>query len=162
MEQYSISELADWLEAQSDALLAKSVAFPETKVQAVVDYLKVLKHPAAAYLDTLQGHYDRHESDHKLNLLADKAPLAELEDRVMVNHVDGSITEDHINFTYNHEPVFEGGYAAKKDLNIIKFGLEVIGAVATTGHIETESSVLSPDAMVTLIVAAHSFAKWQG
>ncbi|WP_461215050.1 hypothetical protein [Lacticaseibacillus sp. GG6-2] len=161
MDQYGISELADWLEAQSDALLGKAQAFPEEKVQAAVDYLKVLKHPASTYLDTLQGHYDRHESDHKLNLLADKAPLADLEDRIMVNHVDGSITENNINFTYNHEPVFEGGYQPKKDLNLVKFGLEVIGAVATTGSLATASEVLSPDAMVTLVVAAHRFKQWQ-
>lgn len=161
MDQYGISELADWLETQSDALLAKTTAFPEEKVQAAVDYLQVLKHPAANYLDTLQGHYDRHESDHKLNLLADKQPLAELEDRVMVNHVDGSITEDQLNFTYNHEPAFEGGYQPKKDLNIVKFGLEVVGAVTNTGHTETIAAALSPDAMVTLIVAAHRFTQWQ-
>lgn len=81
----------------------------------------------------LQGNYFREESDHKLNLLDDKAPVAKLEDRIMVNHVDGSITEDKLNFTYNHEPVFDGEYAAAVDLNIVKYGLEVIGAVATTG-----------------------------
>lgn len=161
MDQYGISELADWLEAQSEALLAKRTQLPEAKVVAAVDYLQVLKHPAQDYLNTLQGHYFRHESDHKLNLLADAQPMAALEDRIMVNHVDGSITEDQINFTYNHEPVFENGYSAKKDLNIIKFGLEVIGAVATSGHLQTVAKALSPDAMVTLIVAAHRFAAWQ-
>jgi hypothetical protein len=93
--------------------------------------------------------------------MADEQPLAELEDRIMVNHVDGSITEDQVNFTYNHEPVFDSGYAPKKDLNIVKFGLEVIGAVATSGHLQTVAAALSPDAMVTLVVAAHRFATWQ-
>ncbi|WP_390405982.1 hypothetical protein [Lacticaseibacillus jixiensis] len=162
MDQYGISELADWLEAQSDALLAKSTPFPETKVFAAVDYLKKLRHPAADYLNVLQGHFDRHESDHKLNLLADKATLAELEDRIMVNHVDGSITDNTLNFTYNHEPTFEGGYQPKTDLNIVKFGLEVIGAVATTGKLDTVRDALSADALVTLVVAAHRFKQWQG
>ncbi|MCX2454916.1 hypothetical protein [Lacticaseibacillus nasuensis] len=161
MDQFEISELADWLEANHDALLAKTTLLPEAKVAAAVDYLEVLAHPAADYLNMLQGNYFREESDHKLNLLDDKAPVAKLEDRIMVNHVDGSITEDKLNFTYNHEPVFDGEYAAAVDLNIVKYGLEVIGAVATTGHLQTVTAALSPDAVLTLLVAAHTFAQWQ-
>lgn len=161
MDQFGISELADWLEANNDKLLDKAALMPTDKVLAAVDYLKVLKQPAPAYLAMKQGTYDGEESDHKLNLMADERPLAEVEDRIMVNHVDGSITKDEINFTYNHEPVFEDGYEAKKDLNIVKFGLEVIGAVATSGHLATITAALSPDAAVTLIVAATRFRQWQ-
>lgn len=161
MDQFGISDLADWLEAHNDQLLAKTEPFPATKVNDAVDFLKGLKHPAADYLDMKQGQYYQAESDHKLNLLADDQPLRKLEDRIMVNHVDGSITEDTLNFTYNHEPVFENGYSAKQDLNIVKFGLEVIGAVATTGHVETVAEALSPDALVTLIVAATQLVSWQ-
>lgn len=161
MDQFGISELADWLEAHHDELMAKTTPMPVAKVAAAIDYLSGLRHPADSYLAVKQGHFDRHESDHKLNLLADQAPLAELEDRIMVNHVDGSVTEDTLNFTYNHEPVFEGGYQAKKDLNIVKYGLEVIGAVATSGHVDTISDTLSKDALLTLIVAANRFSQWQ-
>ena len=161
MDQFGISELADWLEANNDQLLDKAELMPTDKVLAAVDYLKVLAQSAAAYLPMKQGTFDREESDHKLNLMADDQPLSQVEDRIMVNHVDGSITKDELNFTYNHEPVFEDGYQAKKDLNIVKFGLEVIGAVATSGHLETVTAALSKDAAVTLIVAAARFRQWQ-
>ncbi|WP_179394445.1 hypothetical protein [Lacticaseibacillus absianus] len=161
MDQFGVSELADWLEANTPALLDKTTKMPTDRILAAVDYLNVLAQPAATYLEMHQGQYFKEASDHKLNLLADDQPLRALEDRIMVNHVDGSIVSDQLNFTYNHEPVFEGGYQAKKDLNIVKYGLEVIGAVATSGHLDTVTAALSPDATVTLIVAATQFAAWQ-
>ncbi|WP_125703835.1 hypothetical protein [Lacticaseibacillus daqingensis] len=161
MDQYGVSELADWLEAKTQALLENNEQLPLERIAAAVDYLNVLAQPAVHYLEMHQGQYDKEESDHKLNLLADDLPLRELEDRIMVNHVDGSIVNDEINFTYNHEPVFEGGYQPKKDLNLIKYGLEVIGAVATSGHLATITAALSKDAVVTLIVAANRFASQQ-
>ncbi|WP_262315424.1 hypothetical protein [Lacticaseibacillus parakribbianus] len=161
MDQFGVSELADWLESNTEALLAKKVKLPLDRVFAAVDYLAVLSHPAATYLDMPQGTYYREESDHKLNLLADDQPLAALQDRIMVNHVDGSIVGDVLNFTYNHEPVFEPDYSAKKDLNLVKYGFEVIGAVATSGHRATVTAALAKDAVVTLVVAAARFAEWQ-
>ncbi|WP_204122587.1 hypothetical protein [Lacticaseibacillus mingshuiensis] len=161
MDQFGISDLADWLEAHSTALLEKKEAMPVDRVFAAVDQLGVLQQPAAHYLSVRQGQYFQNESDHKLNLLADDQPLSALEDRIMVNHVDGSITEDTLNFTYNHEPVFDGTYSPKKDLNIVKFGLEVVGAAASTGDDDTLADVLSHDALVTFIVAAQAFADWQ-
>ncbi len=89
MDQFGISELADWLEAHNDQLLDKAEMMPTDKVLAGVDYLKLLAQPAAAYLVMKQGTYDREESDHKLNLMADDQALAQVEDRIMVNHVDG-------------------------------------------------------------------------
>ena len=108
-----------------------------------------------------QADYYTTESDHKLNLPDDNAPLTATHDRIMVNHVDGSIKNDQLNFTYNHEPVFDGGYTPQRDLNIVKYGLEVIGAVATSGHIETVSAALSPDAVLTLVLAATAFSSYQ-
>ncbi len=46
MDQFSISNLADWLEAHNDELMAKTTQLDPTKVFAIVDYLKVLKKPA--------------------------------------------------------------------------------------------------------------------
>ncbi len=108
-----------------------------------------------------QADYYTIESDHKLNLPDDNAPLTATHDRIMVNHVDGSIKNDQLNFTYNHEPVFDGGYTPQRDLNIVKYGLEVIGAVATSGHIETVSAALSPDAVLTLVLAATAFSSYR-
>lgn len=58
-------------------------------------------------------------------------------------------------------PFFDGGYTPQRDLNIVKYGLEVIGAVATSGHIETVSAALSPDAVLTLVLAATAFSSYQ-
>ena len=161
MAQFSISNLADWLEAHNDDLMAKKTQLDPNKVYAIVDYLKVLKKPAEKYLHMKQADYYTIESDHKLNLPDDNAPLTATHDRIMVNHVDGSIKNDQLNFTYNHEPVFDGGYTPQRDLNIVKYGLEVIGAVATSGHIETVSAALSPDAVLTLVLAATAFSSYQ-
>ncbi|MEY4716005.1 hypothetical protein [Lacticaseibacillus paracasei] len=161
MDQFSISNLADWLEAHNDDLMAKKTQLDPNKVYAIVDYLKVLKKPAEKYLHMKQADYYTIESDHKLNLPDDNAPLTATHDRIMVNHVDGSIKNDQLNFTYNHEPVFDGGYTPQRDLNIVKCGLEVIGAVATSGHIETVSAALSPDAVLTLVLAATAFSSYQ-
>ncbi|GAN41176.1 putative uncharacterized protein [Lacticaseibacillus paracasei NRIC 1981] len=161
MDQFSISNLADWLEAHNDDLMAKKTQLDPNKVYAIVDYLKVLKKPAEKYLHMKQADYYTTESDHKLNLPDDNVPLTATHDRIMVNHVDGSIKNDQLNFTYNHEPVFDGGYTPQRDLNIVKYGLEVIGAVATSGHIETVSAALSPDAVLTLVLAATAFSSYQ-
>lgn len=161
MDQFSISNLADWLEAHNDDLMAKKTQLDPNKVYAIVDYLKVLKKQAEKYLHMKQADYYTIESDHKLNLPDDNAPLTATHDRIMVNHVDGSIKNDQLNFTYNHEPVFDGGYTPQRDLNIVKYGLEVIGAVATSGHIETVSAALSPDAVLTLVLAATAFSSYQ-
>ncbi|MGO2743780.1 MAG: hypothetical protein ACTIAB_00235 [Lacticaseibacillus paracasei] len=161
MDQFSINNLADWLEAHNDDLMAKKTQLDPNKVYAIVDYLKVLKKPAEKYLHMKQADYYTTESDHKLNLPDDNAPLTATHDRIMVNHVDGSIKNDQLNFTYNHEPVFDGGYTPQRDLNIVKYGLEVIGAVATSGHIETVSAALSPDAVLTLVLAATAFSSYQ-
>jgi len=161
MDQFSISNLADWLEAHNDDLMAKKTQLDPNKVYAIVDYLKVLKKPAEKYLHMKQADYYTIESDHKLNLPDDNAPLTATHDRIMVNHVDGSIKNDQLNFTYNHERVFDGGYTPQRDLNIVKYGLEVIGAVATSGHIETVSAALSPDAVLTLVLAATAFSSYQ-
>lgn len=161
MDQFSISNLADWLEAHNDDLMAKKSQLDSNKVYAIVDYLKVLKKPAEKYLHMKQADYYIIESDHKLNLPDDNAPLTATHDRIMVNHVDGSIKNDQLNFTYNHEPVFDGVYTPQRDLNIVKYGLEVIGAVATSGHIETVSAALSPDAVLTLVLAATAFSSYQ-
>ena len=85
-----------------------------------------------------------------------------LEDRIMVNHVDGSISGDKIKFNFNHDtPYVDGKYRSRKDLEILKFGLEVVGAVAATGHEDAVQSALTPDSVVSLVLAAHALHAWQ-
>ncbi|WP_127848478.1 hypothetical protein [Lacticaseibacillus hulanensis] len=162
MDEFSVSTLADWLEEHTSALLDKTELLDLKPVYAAIDYLGVLKNPAASYPEMGQETYLRSESDKKLSLLDEKKRLSELDDRIMVNHVDGSVTNDEINFKYNHDtPVVDGEYHARKDLEILKFGLEVIGAVSTTGHDGTIREALSSDAVLSLVLAANAFYDWQ-
>ncbi|KRM87606.1 hypothetical protein [Lacticaseibacillus thailandensis] len=162
MDQFSVTALADQLEADTDKLLAKEMVLNADAINEAVDYLDVLQNPAASYPELNQEAYSDSESDHKLSLLGDNTPLMNIDDRIMVNHVDGSISGDKVHFTYNHEtPLVDGQYSAKKDLEIIKFGLEVIGAVLGTGAHDQVKALLSPDAVVSLTIAAHRLRAWQ-
>ncbi len=162
MDEYGVSALADWLEEHTGALLDKKELLDLNKVYATIDYLGVLNNPAVSYPEMSQETYFKSESDKKLSLLDEKNRLATLDDRIMVNHVDGSVTDDEINFKYNHDtPMTDGDYHARKDLEILKFGLEVIGAVSVTGHAETVRAALSSDAVVSLVLAANAFHDWQ-
>ncbi|WP_054677861.1 hypothetical protein [Lacticaseibacillus sharpeae] len=162
MDEFSVSTLADWFEEHTSALLEKKEVLDLNKVYAAVDYLGVLKNPAASYPEMGQETYLRSESDKKLSLLDEKSRLGDLTDRIMVNHVDGSVSGDEINFKYNHDtPFTDGQYHARKDLEIMKFGLEVIGAVSATGHADTVRDSLSSDAVVSLILAANALHAWQ-
>lgn len=162
MDQFGVSALADWLEAETDALLSKKTKLDLDRVFAAVDDLKVLKNPATVYPQMREETYGQTESDKKLSLLHDDRMMIDSHDRIMVNHVDGSITDDVINFQYNHDTAYgEEGYKARKDLEILKFGLEVIGAVVATGHLDTVRAALAPDAVVSLVTAAAAFAAWQ-
>ncbi|KRM72019.1 hypothetical protein [Lacticaseibacillus brantae] len=161
MDQFGISRLADWLEDNTQAILDKKVKLDLAEILAAVDYLGVLDRPAKTYLNQRQASYYRDESDHKLNLIDDQALLTNTQDRIMVNHVDGAVEDDEIKFTYNHEPVFDEGYHAKKDLNLLKYGLEVIGAAASTGHFDAVQHALSKDAVLSLILAGNQLVTWQ-
>lgn len=162
MDQFGISSLADWLEEQTDALLGKQTILDLDKVYAAIDFLNVLKNPAAAYPEMTEETYLKSESDKTLSLLNDKQTLAKLEDRIMVNHVDGSISGGKIKFNFNHDtPYADGKYVPRKDLEILKFGLEVVGAVAATGDEQAVKSALTPDAVVSFVLAAHAFKAWQ-
>ncbi|MHA3066882.1 hypothetical protein [Lacticaseibacillus saniviri] len=161
MDQFGISQLADWLEEKHQAILDKQTKLDLATVLEAIDYLAVLDQPAKQYLNQTQATYYKSESDHKLNLPDDKAPLMATQDRIMVNHVDGQVNEDEIKFTYNHEPVFEPKYSAKKDLNLLKYGLEVIGAAASTGHTDIVKQALSKDAVLSLLLAANQLVAWQ-
>lgn len=162
MDQFGVSALADWLEDQTSAILNKKTIVDLDRVYTAIDYLQVLKNPASAYPEMSEETYLKSESDKKLSLLNDHATLNQLEDRIMVNHVDGSVTDDDINFKYNHDtPFVDGEYKPRKDLEILKFGLEVIGAVTATDHHDTVRAALAPDAVLSLILAANTLHAWQ-
>lgn len=160
MERDAIKLYADWLEENGDDIIARRVDFDAKQVDNIVSELKIFDQPVDAYLTMSQDDYYATVSDHKLTLQGDDEPMSKLEDRVLINHVDGSLTDGDINFAYNHEDNFSGGYSARKDLNLIMYGLEVVGAVANVGGFELVQQHLSKDAAVSLLLAANSLAEW--
>ncbi|WP_125607804.1 hypothetical protein [Lapidilactobacillus bayanensis] len=161
MERDVIKQYADWLEENSNDIIARRTQFDAKQVYNIVTELKIFDQPVTAYLQMSQDDYYATTSDHKLTLQGDVEPLSQLQDRVLINHVDGSLTEGQINFAYNHEDNFSGGYSARKDLNLITYGLEVVGAVANVGGFGLVQQNLSKDAAVSLLLAANSLSEWE-
>lgn len=162
MEKLSISELADWLEANMQAIAAKKIQFDPTRVYPLLDALHVLPASVTTYFDMTQEQYYEQVSDHELNLVnGQKAKLADIKDRYMVNHVDGVLSDDNINFAYNHENAYPNGeYDVTQDLHVLTYGLEVVGAVATI-NVDLVTRDLSRDAVISLALAAQHIAAWQ-
>ena len=79
----------------------------------------------------------------------------------MVTHVDGVLAENKVNFEYSHEAVYEDQYLVKRDLEVLTYGLAVIGAVAATVKHNLIQADLSKDAVLSLALAAQNIANWQ-
>ncbi|GEL12946.1 hypothetical protein FC15_GL000745 [Lapidilactobacillus concavus DSM 17758] len=161
MERDVIKQYADWLEQNSSDIIARRIAFDAQKLFDLVQQLGILDRPVNDYLTMSQDDYYRTVSDHKLTLQGEDEPMSHLQDRILINHVDGSLTENNLNFAYNHEDNFTGGYSARQDLNLITYGLEVVGAVVAISGSEFIKSHLSKDAVISLLLAAHSLNEWQ-
>ncbi|KRN29052.1 hypothetical protein IV38_GL001268 [Lactobacillus selangorensis] len=160
MDKQGISQLADWLEANNDALIARQVLLDPAQIFAAADALHVLDQPLTTYFDQTQEQYESMTSDHQFTIQDDNKPVKAIQDRIMITHVDGNIHEGIVNFTYGHEDVFQNGYSAKQDLNVLKYGLEVIGAVADVDPAIFRGN-LSKDAVLTLGLSAQAVRQWQ-
>ncbi|GEO79148.1 hypothetical protein FD29_GL001719 [Companilactobacillus mindensis DSM 14500] len=162
MNSETISNLADWLYTNRKSIEDKSQKFDAQKVYDILDELEVLRKPIKTYFDMTEDDYYQNESDHRLTLQNPDQKLTELHDRVQVNHVDGSLADHDINFTYNHEdPYAEGDYKAKTDIDLISFSFTVIGAVYDNTIVADVRNSISKDAILTIGLAAHAIAAWQ-
>ncbi|WP_040536073.1 hypothetical protein [Schleiferilactobacillus shenzhenensis] len=161
MESTAISETADWLEAHVDDIVGKNVALDTGAINALLDALNVLPRPVATYLDMAQEKYYEDGSSHDLDLDGGKAPVSEVHDRLMVNHVDGVLPENEIHFTYNHEDVYQDGYAPRRDCQIMMYALEVLGALAGVHGYGLFADHLKSDAVVSIALSAKTLADWQ-
>ncbi len=103
MATKSISELADFLSANSDNIRAGEAAFNAVEFYAAIDSLGVLAQPVQSYLTQTEDHYYESESDHLLTLQGGSAPLSTLTDRIIVTHTDGALHDGDLNFNYAHE-----------------------------------------------------------
>ncbi|WP_334329618.1 hypothetical protein [Companilactobacillus sp. HBUAS59699] len=162
MDSETISKLAEWLDKNDKDIEKKSEKFDAQKVYEIIDSLEVLRKPIKDYFDMTEDDYYQNESDHRLTLQNPTHKLGELHDRVQVNHVDGSLSEHDINFTYNHEdPYAEGEYKAKTDLNLVTYSFVVIGAVYNNTIVADVRNSISKDAILSIGLAAHAIEEWQ-
>ena len=162
MNSETISLLAEWLDQNAEKVEAQSKKLDVLKVYDVIDKLEVLRKPIKDYFDMTEDDYYQNESDHRLTLQHPEAKLSELHDRVLVNHVDGSLSGHDVNFTYNHEdPYASGSYKAKVDVNLIEYSFTVIGAVYNNTIVADVRNSISKDAILSIGLAARAIEEWQ-
>ena len=161
MAQDNVRQLADWLEENMTAIIDRKVSLNVSEIFAVLDSFGVLNNPVAKYLDITEETYYQSESDHKLTLSDDRKLLMDVTDRIMVTHVDGILADNKVYFEYSHEAVYEDQYLVKRDLEVLTYGLAVIGAVAATVKHNLIQADLSKDAVLSLALAAQNIANWQ-
>jgi len=162
MNSETISKLAEWLDTNKKKIEDKSEKLDAQNVYDVLDSLEVLRKPIKEYFEMTEDDYYQNESDHRLTLQNPENKLSELHDRVQVNHVDGSLADHDINFSYNHEdPYAEGAYKAKTDLDLINYSFVVIGAVYDNTIVADVRNSVSRDAILSIGLAAHAVEEWQ-
>ena len=162
MNSETISTLADWLYTNRKQLEDKSQKFDAQKVYDILDSLEVLRKPIKEYFDMTEDDYYQNESDHRLTLQNPDNKLKALHDRVQINHVDGSLADHEINFTYNHEdPYADGNYKVKTDLDLIDYSFTVIGAVYDNTIVADVRNSVSRDAILSIGLAANAVEEWQ-
>lgn len=161
MQQGEIAKLADWLEAHKTGIADRSTKLDKKQIFKIIDALKVFQQPIITYFDMTEDQYDQAESDHKFTIEEGRHKLTEIKDRIMINHLDGTITSGELNFTYNHETSIKDTYQVKVDLNILTYGLEVLGAAAAIVDLAEIKQHLSKDAAMSLAIAAYAIDAWQ-
>lgn len=159
MEKFATMELSDRLQEQADAILAGKTPFPAADIFAAIDSWQILPQPATACLDLTQEEYYTTLSDHLLTLQGGLALMRDVTDRVLVNHVDGPAQEGELTFTYNHEAPYSSGYNRRLDLNVVTYGLKVIGAALAVTDRATLQAHLGRDAVMSLVLATTACAK---
>ncbi|GKQ43237.1 hypothetical protein RD055328_11600 [Companilactobacillus sp. RD055328] len=158
-----ISKFASTLYDETDDIVQKNKKLDTKKVYKLIDEISLLRQPIAEYFDMTENEYYQEESDHGLTLQDEKQKMSDLRDRVLLNHVDGSLVNEEINFTYNHETPYDddGQYLPAEDLHLISFSLQVIGAVSSNTRIGNIRNILSRDALLSVGLAAHAVDEWQ-
>ncbi|WP_053084454.1 hypothetical protein [Companilactobacillus ginsenosidimutans] len=162
MNSETISEFGEWMDENQKSIEDKSVQFDPQRVFDVIDNLEVLRKPIKDYFDMTEEDYYENESDHRLTLQNPDQKLSELKDRVLVNHIDGSLADHKVNFTYNHENPFpEEVYSVKIDVDLVNYSFIVIGAVFANTIVADVRNSISKDAILSIGLAAKAIADWQ-
>lgn len=162
MNSDTISEFGEWIDANAKKIEDNSEKFDASRVYDVIDKLEILRKPIKEYFDMTEEDYYENESDHRLTLQTPDAKLSDLKDRVLVNHIDGSLADHNVNFTYNHEnPYPDGEYNVKVDVDLINYSFVVIGAVFANTIVADVRNSISKDAILSIALAAKAVADWQ-
>lgn len=161
MEREAIKQYADWLQTNTNEIVAQKIKFEADKVYQLIDTLHIFEQPVTTYLTMSQETYYRTVSDHKLTLPGERDTMRKLQDRVLVNHVDGALADGEIQFEYNHEDSYSEGYSPRKDLQIIAYSFKVLGAVVAISSTELVRQNLSKDAAISIALAADALTQWQ-
>lgn len=163
MDFAELSKFASQLYDDTNAIKNNTKKIDSEKIYQFIDEISLLRKPIKEYFNMTEEEYYEEESDHGLTLQNDNQVLSKLHDRVLLNHVDGSLTEEEINFTYNHEdPYAENGkYNVEVDLHLISFSLQVIGAVSSNTRIGNIRNILSRDALLSIGLATNSVVEYQ-
>lgn len=162
MQLATISQVADWLEEHTTAISQRQEVLDTAKILQLLDELQILRQPLSNYWQMTEEEYYQNESDHQLTLQNEQQVLAQLHDRVLVNHVDGSFSKNELHFTYNHEdPYANQKYDVVSDLHTLEYGLEIIGAIQANTILADLRNNLSQDAVLSLGIAVHAVEQWQ-
>ncbi|PIO82207.1 hypothetical protein BSQ39_00850 [Loigolactobacillus backii] len=159
MAELTISQLADYLEENGDAIKAGDESFNAAQIYQAIDSLAILQKPIQDYFALSEDSYYDSESDHLLTLQNGQQPLGDLSDRVIVTHTDGAVTDGELNYTYAHENVIATDYDVQTDLHILTYGFEVVGATDQLDH-KLVQKTLAKDAVLSFGLAAHAIEKW--
>ncbi|WP_261807115.1 hypothetical protein [Lapidilactobacillus luobeiensis] len=161
MEREAIKQYADWLQTNTNEIVAQKIKFDAEQVYRLIDSLHVFDQSVTSFLTMTQETYYRTISDHKLTLQGERDAMNKLQDRVLVNHVDGALAAGEIHFEYNHEDSYAEGYSPRKDLQIIAYSFKVLGAVVAISNTELVRQHLSKDAAISIALAADALTHWQ-
>ena len=163
MRNLNISKLADWLENKKTKIYNHDIKINSNKIYTSLNNLNIFPSNVSKYLDITQEKYYETLSDNKLNLSNNNNKIylmSDVKDRIVINHVNGDIDKNYVSFTYNHINVFPNGvYNFFKDIDVLIYGLEIIGAVSTI-DVNLVKNNISSDAFMSLILSINGVSNW--
>lgn len=160
MNTLEILTLADDLQIAAKQIIKNKQTVNSDRIYEFIDSLELLNQPIRDYFSMKQEDYYEKESDKKLTIQDLNDTLANIQDRILTNHVDGYVQNNDINFTYNHEnPYSDGKYSREVDFHVLSYSLKVITAMIPVIGLEGVKNHLSKDALLSVGLAAHNLDK---
>lgn len=157
MKKEEIKNLYEELVQDRPAYEDDLKTYPVAKIEKLVNALGVFEQPIAAVLQMSQDDYAQKLSDGHFSFDYSNHVVGELLDRIIISHTDGSVKDHQLKLDYRHEDPYDSGqYNLKTDFNIIQYDLAIIAAVASVLDIDQIKEILSPDAAVSLMLAANA------